>query len=73
MIKKNSRSINAFSRSVESLVLKNYGKINYIDAVCIKAEELEIEIENAVKLLNDHIREKINIDAKRLHLVTKDA
>ena len=35
-MKKTRKSSNEFSRSVESLVLKNNGNLNYIDAVCVR-------------------------------------
>ena len=71
-MKKTRKSSNEFSRSVESLVLKNKGNLNYIDAVCLRAEEFGIEVETAARLMNHRLQKNFHKDAKRYHLVKNE-
>ena len=48
-------------------------EISYIDAVLFHAKSIEIEPEGMAKMLNQSIKDKIEVEAQELHLLKKTA
>ena len=57
--------------TIEQLVKDK--KLSYIDAVLYHAQGLEIEPEAMAKMLNQSIKDKIEVEAQELHLLKKTA
>jgi len=62
VITKRFRSSNEFSLYIEEKV--NYDKIGYMDAVIQYCEEIDIDIESIAKLINQSLKDKIQIEAE---------
>lgn len=58
-----------FSKAVLELIVKN--KISAMDAVVLLAEQTNIEIESAAKLIDKSLKEKIESEANQLNLMRK--
>ena len=57
-----------FSSAVEMLVVTK--KLNYIDAITHIVEERGMEYSNVKRLLSDSIRQKLEVEASELKLIT---
>ena len=57
--------------TIEQLVKDK--KLSYIDAVLYHAQGLEIEPEAMAKMLNQSIKDKIEVEAQELHLLKRTA
>jgi len=62
VITKRFRSSNEFSLYIEEKV--NSDKIGYMDAVIQYCEEIDIDIESIAKLINQSLKDKIQIEAE---------
>ena len=60
-----------FSFLVENVVKNNNGLINYIEAVLIVCEEMEIELEKISKLISDSLKSKLKVDAEKMNYMNK--
>ena len=57
--------------TIEELVREN--ELSYMDAVLHYAQTSEIEPEAMAKMLNQSIKDKIEVEAQELHLLKKTA
>lgn len=57
-----------FSSAVEMLVAKK--KLSYIDAITHIVEERGMEYSNVKRLLSDSIKQKLEVEASELKLIT---
>ena len=57
--------------TIEQLVKEK--ELSYIDAVLYHAQGLEIEPEAMAKMLNQSIKDKIEVEAQELHLLKRTA
>lgn len=57
-----------FSSSVETLVLTK--NLSYIDAITYIVEERGMEYSNVKRLLSDSIKQKLEVEASNLKLIT---
>ena len=57
--------------TIEELVREK--ELSYIDAVLYYAQTSEIEPEAMAKMLNQSIKDKIEVEAQELHLLKKTA
>ena len=62
VITKRFRSSNEFSLYIEEKVISD--KIGYMDAVIQYCEEIDIDIESIAKLINQSLKDKIQIEAE---------
>ena len=62
VITKRFRSSNEFSLYIEEKVISE--KIGYMDAVIHYCEEIDIDIESIAKLINQSLKDKIQIEAE---------
>jgi len=50
-----------------------YPELSYMDAVLYHAQALELEPEAMAKMLNQSIKDKIEVEAQELHLLKRTA
>ena len=55
--------------TIEQLVKDK--KLSYMDAVLYHAQALELEPEAMAKMLNQSVKDKIEVEAQELHLLKK--
>lgn len=60
-----------FSSMVENVVKNSNGLVNYIDAVIVVCEELEIEVDTVNKLISKPLKDKIKFNAQQLNYVKR--
>ena len=60
-----------FSAAVEEVVKNSDGLVNYIDAVIVVCDDLDIEVETVNKLISKPLKEKIKFNAQQLNYVKK--
>ena len=60
-----------FSAAVEEVVKNSDGLVNYIDAVIVVCDDLDIEVETVNKLISKPLKDKIKINAQQLNYVKK--
>ena len=57
--------------TLEELAAK--GKLSYIEAIVEYADSIDVEIESIAKLLNQSIKDKIELEAQNLNMLKKSA
>ena len=57
--------------TLEELVAR--GKIGYMEAIVDYADSIDVEIESIAKLLNQSIKDKIELEAQNLNMLKKSA
>ena len=57
-----------FSAAVEEVVKNSDGLVNYIDAVIVVCDDLDIEVETVNKLISKPLKDKIKFNAQQLNL-----
>jgi len=67
IITKEFKTNNEFSLHIEELVIKN--KISYIEAIINYCEELDIDVESVSPLINDNLKDKIQLEAEQQNLI----
>jgi hypothetical protein len=67
VITKVFKTNNEFSLHIEELVIKN--KISYIEAIINYCEELDIDVESVSPLINDNLKDKIQLEAEQQNLI----
>ena len=60
-----------FSTMVEDVVKNSNGLVNYIDAVIVVCDELEIEVDTVNKLISKPLKDKIKFNAQQLNFVKR--
>ena len=60
-----------FSAAVEEVVKNSDGLVNYIDAVIVVCDDLDIEVETVNKLISIPLKDKIKFNAQQLNYVKK--
>ena len=60
-----------FSGMVEEVVKNSDGLVNYIDAVIVVCDDLDIEVETVNKLISKPLKDKIKINAQQLNYVKR--
>ena len=60
-----------FSTMVEEVVKNSNGLVNYIDAVIVVCDELDIEVDTVNKLISKPLKDKIKFNAQQLNYVKK--
>tara|TARA_A100001035_G_scaffold280154_1_gene284312 strand:+ start:2270 stop:2515 length:246 start_codon:yes stop_codon:yes gene_type:complete len=60
-----------FSTMVEDVVKNSNGLVNYIDAVIVVCDELEIEVDTVNKLISKPLKDKIKFNAQELNYVKR--
>lgn len=60
-----------FSTMVEDVVKNSNGLVNYIDAVIVVCDELEIEVDTVNKLISKPLKGKIKFNAQELNFVKR--
>ena len=55
-----------FSTMVEEVVKNSDGLVNYIDAVIVVCDELDIEVDTVNKLISKPLKDKIKFNAEEL-------
>ena len=60
-----------FSAAVEEVVKNSDGLVNYIDAVIVVCDDLDIEVETVNKLISKPLKDKIKFNAQELNYVKK--
>ena len=60
-----------FSAAVEEVVKNSDGLVNYIDAVIVVCDDLDIEVETVNKLISKPLKYKIKFNAQQLNYVKK--
>ena len=60
-----------FSAAVEEVVKNSDGLVNYIDAVIVVCDDLDIEVETVNKLISKPLKDKIKFNAQQLIYVKK--
>ena len=60
-----------FSGMVEEVVKNSDGLVNYIDAVIVVCDDLDIEVETVNKLISKPLKDKIKFNAQQLNYVKK--
>ena len=58
-----------FSAAVEEVVKNSDGLVNYIDAVIVVCDDLDIEVETVNKLISKPLKDKIKFNAQQLNYV----
>lgn len=71
IITKKFRSSNEFSLYIEEIVQNN--RIGYMEAVIQYCNEIDIDIESISKLVNQSLKEKIQIEAEENNYLRKRA
>lgn len=67
VITKRFRSSNEFSIFIDEKVMKQ--KISYMEAIINYCSEMEIDIESIGSLINQKLREKIQVEAEQANLM----
>ena len=60
-----------FSGMVEEVVKNSDGLVNYIDAVIVVCEDLDIEVDRVNKLISKPLKDKIKFNAQELNYVKR--
>ena len=60
-----------FSTMVEEVVKNSNGLVNYIDAVIVVCDELDIEVDSVNKLISKPLKDKIKFNAQQLNYVKR--
>ena len=60
-----------FSAAVEEVVKNSDGLVNYIDAVIVVCDDLDIEVATVNKLISKPLNDKINFNAQQLNYVKR--
>ena len=60
-----------FSGMVEEIVKNSDGLTNYIDAVIVVCENLDIEVDTVNKLISKPLKDKIKFNAQELNYVKR--
>ena len=60
-----------FSAAVEVVFKNSDGLVNYIDAVIVVCDDLDIEVETVNKLISKPLKDKIKFNAQQLNYVKK--
>ena len=60
-----------YSAAVEEVVKNSDGLVNYIDAVIVVCDDLDIEVETVNKLISKPLKDKIKFNAQQLNYVKK--
>tara|TARA_B100000287_G_scaffold196016_1_gene185145 strand:- start:7485 stop:7733 length:249 start_codon:yes stop_codon:yes gene_type:complete len=60
-----------FSTMVEEVVKNSDGLVNYIDAVIVVCDELDIEVDTVNKLISKPLKDKIKFNAQELNYVKR--
>ncbi|MBU37937.1 MAG: hypothetical protein CMA59_00275 [Euryarchaeota archaeon] len=60
-----------FSTMVEEVVKNSEGLVNYIDAVIVVCDELDIEVDTVNKLISKPLKDKIKFNAQELNYVKR--
>ena len=60
-----------FSAAVEVVLKNSDGLVNYIDAVIVVCDDLDIEVETVNKLISKPLKDKIKFNAQQLNYVKK--
>ena len=60
-----------FSTMVEEVVKNSEGLVNYIDAVIVVCDELDIEVDTVNKLISKPLKDKIKFNAQELNFVKR--
>ena len=60
-----------FSVMVEEVVKNSDGLVNYIDAVIVVCDDLDIEVETVNKLISKPLKDKIKFNAQQLNYVKR--
>ena len=60
-----------FSTMVEEVVKNSNGLVNYIDAVIVVCDELDIEVDTVNKLISKPLKDKIKFNAQQLNYVKR--
>ena len=71
IITKRFRSSNEFSLYIEERVLRE--KIVHMDAVIKYCDEIDIDVESVAKLINQSLKEKIQLEAEEQNYMRKRA
>lgn len=71
IITKRFRSSNEFSLYIEERVLRE--KIGHMDAVIKYCDEIDIDVESVTKLINQSLKEKIQVEAEDQNYMRKRA
>ena len=71
IITKRFRSSNEFSVYIEERVLRE--KIGHMDAVIKYCDEIDIDVESVAKLINQSLKEKIQLEAEEQNYMRKRA
>lgn len=71
IITKRFRSSNEFSLYIEERVLRE--KIGHMDAVIKYCDEIDIDVESVAKLINQSLKEKIQLEAEEQNYMRKRA
>lgn len=69
IITKRFRSPNEFSLYIEEIV--QVEKIKYMDAVIKYCNEIDIDVESIAKLINNSLKDKIQIEAEEQNFLKK--
>ena len=56
---------------VEEVVKNSNGLVNYIDAVIVVCDELDIEVDTVNKLISKPLKDKIKFNAQQLNYVKR--
>lgn len=67
VITKRFRSSNEFSIFIDEKVMKQ--KISYMEAIINYCSEMEIDVESIGSLINQKLREKIQVEAEQANLM----
>ena len=60
-----------FSGMVEEVVKNSDGLVNYIDAVIVVCDDLDIEVATVNKLISKPLKDKIKFNAQQLNYVKR--
>ena len=60
-----------FSAAVEEVVKNSNGLVNYIDAVIVVCDDLDIEVDTVNKLISKPLKDKIKFNAQELNYVKR--
>ena len=60
-----------FSGMVEEVVKNSDGLVNYIDAVIVVCDDLDIEVDTVNKLISKPLKDKIKFNAQQLNYVKR--
>ena len=60
-----------FSGMVEEVLKNSDGLVNYIDAVIVVCDDLDIEVETVNKLISKPLKDKIKFNAQQLNYVKR--